>query len=127
MIDTVEINYFYASMPNTATPIQNINFDTNSTTSVNIQLNAGIVYEKDKKLTIQFLLNGVINVAGNVPTQDSYIVENEDYRGVSVSAGLNIATPQNGSTKTPLKVIVIDLDTGHQLATSESNLHFTSA
>lgn len=127
MSDIVEINYFYASMPNTAIPVQNMNFDTNSTTSVNIQLNVGIVYEKDKKLTIQFLINGVINAAGNVPTQDSYIVENKNYRGVSVSANLNIATPQNGSTKMALKVIIIDLDTSTTLATSESNLHFTSA
>ncbi|MFT8911068.1 hypothetical protein [Leuconostoc pseudomesenteroides] len=126
-MNEVEINYFYASMPNTAIPLQNMNFDAKITQSINIQLNAGIVFKKGQKLTIQFLLNSVINVAGNVPDQDSYIVENDTYRGVSVSAGLNIVLPKTGSKNIPLQVVVMDLETGKRVAIANSNLHLTSA
>lgn len=126
-MNEVEINYFYASMPNTATPLQNMNFDAKVTQSINIQLNAGIVFNKGQKLTIQFLLNSVINVAGNVPDQDSYIVENDSRRGVSVSAGLNIVLPKTGSKNIPLQVVVMDLETGKSVAIANSNLHLTSA
>lgn len=126
-MNEVEINYFYASMPNTAIPLQNMNFDAKITQSINIQLNAGIVFKKGQKLTIQFLLNSVINVAGNVPDQDSYIVENDTYRGVSVSAGLNIVLPKTGSKNIPLQVVVMDLETGKRVAIANSNLHLTAA